>query len=332
MKFRTLGATDIEVSTICMGCWALIGGRTWGRQDRDDSVAAIRAAFDAGVTCFDTAPAYGDGESEALLGEALAGHRNEIVLATKISRGEVAPADLRASCERSLELLGTDRLDLLQVHWPNPKVPQEETFRAMEALKREGKVRAIGVSNYGISYLREVADAWGIQSNQVAYNLLWRGIEHEIQPFCTDREISILPYSSIAQGLLSGKFHRPDDVPAGRARTRHFSTDRPETRHGEPGAERLTFEAIDRIRTIAREAGVPMTRASLAWLLSRPGVASVIVGARNPTQARENAAAGDVELPPDVLEAMTRATDPLKDAFDSNADMWQSDSRMDRVD
>jgi aryl-alcohol dehydrogenase-like predicted oxidoreductase len=330
MEHRKLGRTDVVVSTICLGCWALIGGGTWGPQDRRDSVEAIRAAADAGITFFDTAPAYGDGESESLVGEALGKRIDEMVVATKVSRGELAPDDLRASCERSLKLLGAERIDLLQIHWPNPDVPLADTLDAMQRLRDEGKIGLIGVSNFGPDYLADAMDLARVESNQVSYSLLWRPIEHEIRPMCVDAGMSVLPYSPLCQGLLTGKFRSAEEVPDGRARSRLFSKDRPESRHQEPGAEAETFRAIDRIRAICREAGVAMNHAALAWLLRRPGVPSVIAGARNPEQARSNAAAGDVTLSDDVLRALTEATAPVKAKVGANADMWQTDSRMTR--
>ena len=165
-------------------------------------------------------------------------------------------------------------------------------------------------------------------SNQLAYNLLFRAIEFEIAPLCRENQIGITPYSSLAQGLLTGKFASADDVPEGRARTRHFSCDRPQARHGEPGAEVETFEAIARIRRISDDAGIPMNRLALAWLLAQPGVTSVIAGARNADQARANALAADMQLSDDTLAALTASTDPLKHKLGPNPDMWSREPRI----
>jgi aryl-alcohol dehydrogenase-like predicted oxidoreductase len=328
MEYRKLGRTDIEVSAVCMGCWSITGGRTWGAQDRGDSLAALRAALDAGITFFDTAPAYGDGESEQLLAKALDGLRQEVVIATKVSRRDLAARDVRRSCEASLRRLRTDYIDLLQPHWPSPDVPLSETFAALEKLRAQGKVRAIGVSNFGASYLREVLGRWRIESNQVAYSLLFRSPEFDVLGLCRGNDVGLLCYSPLCQALLTGKFACADDVPEGRARTRHFSKDRPQARHGEPGCEAETFRAIARIREIAGDR--PMGRVALAWLLAQPGVASVIAGGRNAVQAADNASAGDLKLPPETVEALARATEPVKDRLGPNCDMWQSDSRADR--
>lgn len=198
---------------------------------------------------------------------------------------------------------------------------------ALEELRAEGKVRAIGVSNFGPRDLAELTTAGRVESDQLAYSLLWRGIEHELQALCAESGAGILAYSPMAQGMLTGKFTAADDVPAPRARTRHFGSWREHCRHNEPGAEAETFAAIEAVRAVCREAGLRMSRASLAWLLSREGVASVLAGARNAEQARNNAAAADLDLSQDVLDALTRATDPLKERFGSALDMWEEDGK-----
>jgi len=330
MQYRKLGRTGVDVSVVCQGCWSLIGGMTWGDQDRDDSVAAIHAALDEGINFFDTAEGYGSGESEQLLGRALGARRKDVVVASKVSPSHLAPDQLVVHCEQSLRALGSDWIDLYQIHWPSPTVPIAETLATMETLRAAGKIRFVGVSNFGTSYMEELLAAGRVESNQLCYSLLWRGIEHEIQPLCEANDIGILCYSPICQGLLTGKFATADDVPDGRARSRLFSKDRPESRHGEPGCEAETFAAIDRIREICAAAGVSMTEAALAWLLARPAVTSVIAGGRTAEQTRQNARAGDVTLPDEVLTALTDAGEAVKACIGTNCDMWQGESRMER--
>ena len=331
MRYRKLGRTDIEVSVICQGCWSLVSDDfNWGHNDPDDSVAAIRASLDSGVNFLDTAEGYGDGESEEIVARALGDRRGEVILASKVSGSNLALAELKAACEQSLRRLKTDVIDLYQLHWPSPDVPLAESVGALEDLENEGKIRVAGVSNFGVSYMPELLAAGRVESNQLPYNLLWRPIEKAILPMCRENDLSVLCYSPIMQGLLAGKFSSPDEVPDSRARMRHFSSSRPDTRHGEPGFEAETFEAIDRIRSICEAVDLPMAQDSMAWLLARDGVASVIVGGRNAEQARENAAAGDVELPPDAQEALTDATERIKELAGDNCDMWQHDSRMER--
>ena len=330
MEYRRLGQTDMQVSSVCLGCWALIGGSTWGDQDRDESLATVRAALDVGVNFFDTAAGYGDGESEKLLGKALADVRKDVVIATKVSFGQLAPEDVARSCDRSLRLLQTDVIDLLQIHWPRADVPLADTLGAMQRLQEAGKVRAIGVSNFGTSYLQELLALGRIETNQLCYSLLFRAIEHEIQPMCVENDIGILCYSPLCQGVLTGKFASADDVPEGRARSRLFSKDRPQSRHGEPGCEAEAFAAVARLREIARRLGEPMGRVALAWLLARDGVTSAIAGARSVAQARENARAADLKLPADALDELAAVTEEVKARIGPNADMWQTESRMER--
>jgi myo-inositol catabolism protein IolS len=330
MRYRKLGRTDISVSAICLGCWALIGDDTWGHQDREESLATVRAALDAGISFFDTAPGYGDGDSEELLGRALADVRRDVVIATKVSRGQLAPGDAVRSCERSLRLLKTDVIDLLQVHWPSADVPLAETLGAMERLREAGKVRAIGVSNFGASWLGELRLLGRAETNQVNYSLLFRAVEHEVRPICLEEEIGILCYSPLCQGLLTGKFAGPDDVPDGRARSRLFSKDRPQARHDEPGCEAEAFRAVAEVRRIAASVGRPAGRVALAWVLAQPGVTSAIAGARSPAQVRENALAADLSLDRETLDGLAAATDEVKTRLGPNIDMWQTDSRAER--
>jgi len=328
MEYRRIGATDIEVSTVAMGCWAIVGDAFWGAQEESDSLAAIRAALDAGVNFFDTAEAYGNGQSEALLGKELVGKRDKVVLATKASPGNLAPDRVAEACENSLKRLLTDAIDLYQVHWPNREIPVADTMDALEKLKAQGKVRAIGVCNFGARDLGDALAAGRCESNQLPYNLLWRAIEYDIQEKCVENHVGILCYSPLQQGLLTGKFRSPDEVPEGRARSRHFSKDRARSRHTEDGCEKETFEAIDRVRAICERIEQPMADVALAWLLRRPGVASVLAGARNPEQMRENARAAELKLPPDALDELTQATEHVKALLGPNADLWAAESRI----
>jgi myo-inositol catabolism protein IolS len=329
MQYRQLGRSQLKVSVVAMGCWPIVGDATWGPQDEKDSVAAIHAALDAGINFFDTAEAYGeDGYSEKLLGRELASRRSEVVIASKVLPSHMAAKDLRASCEASLKRLRTDYIDLYQMHWANWDIPIGEPLTVLKRLRDEGKVRVIGCSNFGPLDLAELLGQGRVEANQLAYNMLWRAVEYEVQPICVRHDVSILAYCPLQQGLLTGKFKSPDEVPEGRARTRHFSKDRARTRHGEPGAEQETFEALRAIQSVGEKIGEPMADVALAWLLARPAVASVLAGARNAEQIRINARAADVTLAPDVLERLTRATDVLKERFGTNIDMWQSDSRL----
>jgi myo-inositol catabolism protein IolS len=331
MEYRKLGQSTLEVSTICMGCWAIAGDQVWGEQDEQEAIAALQSAVEVGINFFDTAEAYGGGRSEELIGKAFREMRQDVILATKASGDHARPAELRKACEESLQRLQTDYIDVYYLHWPNWEVPFEETLGEMARLREEGKIRFAGCSNFGKQDLEAILKVSHIEVNQLAYNLLFRAIEQEIVPTCLRHEVSVATYSPLLHGILTGKFATLDDIPDERARTRHFSSQRrPMTRHGGPGAEAETAAALTRIREICDDAGLPMTNVALAWLLAQPAVATVIAGARSPEQIHANAKAVELQLSGDVLTALTEATDPLKVALGTNADMWENEqnSRM----
>ena len=327
MKYARLGNTDMRISKISMGCWQLGGGLDWGDQDEALSIATIHTAIDLGINLFDTAEMYSDGGSEKILAKALKGRRSDVFIATKIHTMPMVKATVKKACEASLSRLETDRIDLYQIHFIDRGIPIEETLEAFEELKIEGKIRAVGTCNSGINDINTLLKGGQIETNQIPYSLIWRAIEFGIKQTCIDSSIGLLCYSPLALGLLAGRFHSADEVPAGRARTRHFSKERSYTRHGEPGFERETFEAINEIRRICGEAELPMARAAMAWVLAQDGVTSVIVGARNPAQIRENVEAVSEGIPPAVLKQLSEATDTLKQLLGPNPDPWQSDSR-----
>jgi myo-inositol catabolism protein IolS len=328
MITRQLGQTDIFVSPIAMGCWTIAGDAAWGRQDEADSIATIHAALDKGINFFDTAEAYGDGYSEQVLGAALAGIRHDVVIATKFNPSYRSTADIQRACEDSLRRLKTDYIDLYQLHWPNRYLPVAAILETLAALLQQGKIRAAGVCNFGVEDLHDLLAVGRCETNQVPYSLLWRAIEFEIKEQCLENNVGILAYSPLVQGLLTGKFSSADEVPEERARTRHFSKSRPQSRHNEPGHEAETFKTIDRIRRICLDIHEPMARAAIAWLLQQSGVASVLVGVRRPEQVIENVAAAELVLPPEVIDALDEATANLKKKLGANPDLWQSESRF----
>ncbi|MEY4550575.1 MAG: hypothetical protein RL685_6770 [Pseudomonadota bacterium] len=326
MRYTVLPGSEIRVSVIAMGCWALAGDATWGEQSEADSVAAVRAALDAGINFFDTAPGYGDGLSERRVGLGLRGVRERAVIATKVGPEAMRPDELVASVERSLGLLGTDYVDLLQIHWPSREVPLAETWGALERLREQGKARVLGVSNFGPLDLAELLRLGVPVTNQVPYSLLSRAVEVELVPTCLAGSVGILCYSPLLWGLLAGTYRTADDVPAGRARSRHFSPKRPQIRHTEPGCEAETFEALARVRACAERLSVPMSDLAVAWLLHQPAVTSVLAGIRRPDQALANARAAELRLDTGTLRELDDATAAVKRALGANPDLWQSGS------
>jgi len=328
MRYRNLGRSDMEVSSVCMGCWAIAGGKMWGPQEESDAIEAIRTSLDAGVNFFDTAEGYGGGESERLLGKGLGERRKEAIVATKVSPRNLEPEKLRAACESSLKDLKTDVIDLYQIHWPNWDIPIDDSMGAMQKLKDEGKIRAIGVSNFGKRDLSDALSCGRVESDQLCYSLVWRAVEYEVQPLCVENDVGILCYSPLAQGLLTGKYESFDDMPPPRTRSRLFSGERETSRHGGPGCEPELAEAMHGIRKACDGLAMSMGNVALAWLLAQPAITSVIAGARNADQARANAGAAEVKLPLDVVSELDRITQAVKEKMGANCDPWQSESRI----
>lgn len=328
MRYYTPENTHLSISKIALGCWGFAGGSMWGTQEDADSIATVTAALDAGINFFETAQGYGDGYSEEVLGKALVGRRHRAVIATKIRPADISSIGIEAACEQSLKRLQTDTIDLLQPHWPVHHIPVDELLQAVTRLREAGKIRAFGVSNYGVRDLSEILRYGDVASNQLPYSLLFRAIEYDVQPLCVQKNVGMLCYSTLLHGLLTGKYHTPADVPDGRARTRHFSSSRPQTRHGEAGCEREVFEAIEQIRQAAADIGHPMSLVSVSWVLHQPGVASVIVGARQPEQISQMAAATELMLDSQTIQRLNTASEQLKNVMGPNPDMWMAKSRF----
>ena len=328
LEKRQLGQSDLMVSPLCLGCWALAGGSGWGDQDEQVAIDTIHAALDHGINFLDTAEGYGGGYSEEIVGKALVGRREQAVLATKISPTHTQPAELRGYLEASLRRLQTDYIDHYIVHWPITTHSVSESFAVLQELKQEGKVRSIGVSNYGARQLGELLETGAqIDCNQLHYSLLSRAIEFEILPLLRENGIGASAYMPLTQGLLVGKYRTVDEVPPFRARTRHFSSERPMARHDAPGAETETFAAIEAVRQIAESIGEPMANVALAWVMARPGLVAAIGGARSPAQVERNVKAMETVLSAETIAHLDAATEELKNTLGANPDYWNTEDK-----
>lgn len=322
---RTLGRSGIEVGAIGFGAWAIGGplydgnGKAigWGEVDDDESVAALRRALELGITFFDTADVYGAGHSERVIGRAFAGRRDEIVIATKfghlfdagrrISDGvDVSPEHIRRACRASLERLGTDHIDLYQLHRPDPEVPIADTLGALAEAVRAGLVREIGCSNFSAAQIAEAAAAVApgaprFVSVQNELSMLKRDDEKEVLPACREHGLAYLPYFPLFSGLLTGKYRKGQPLPEGTRIT------------GNPRWEQHLTEAnldlIEDLVTFAAERGKELVDLAFAWLLAKPEVASVIAGATSAEQVRRNAQAGAWELTPEEVGAVDALLD-----------------------
>ena len=322
MEYRKLGSSDLEVSVMSFGAWQLGDTGYWGADAEADEQAAVDAAINAGINLFDTAEGYGGGESEKALGKALGAKRDHVLIASKVSGGNCAPDKLRASCEASLERLGTDRLDLYQIHWPFRHVPFEDTYAELCRLKDEGKIREIGVSNFGPIDLCDWMAKGACMSNQLGYNIVFRAIEFEILPACQKYSVGILAYMPLMQGILTGRWRTIEEIPENRRRTRHFSGEREGVRYGEQGCEDVLMDTLRQIGEVAASLGEPVANVAMAWLIAQPGVTSIIVGARNPRQVTRNVTAVGLKLDEATIARLSEISRPLKEALGTNADMW----------
>lgn len=319
------GSSSLYLSRLGIGCWSFGGSESdyWGAQDQSEVEAMVNTALDKGVTYFDTAEAYNDGRSETALGRALKHRRMEAVIGTKVWPNHASPVLLRKHCEASLRRLDTDFIDLYMLHWPLTEFPLGPALQTLAALKEEGKIRHIGLSNFGVQQLREVA-AVGVEiaANQLCYSLLSRAIEFEILPECVNMGIGVIAYMPLQQGLLTGKYHTPAEVPDIRARTRHFSGSRPLSRHGEPGAEQEVFDVLAGLRVISAETGIPISSLALAWAAHRPGITCALAGLRSRDQLAEAVEGSMLDLGREHMAKLTSLTESVKEKLGSNADYF----------
>ncbi|MGD1823594.1 MAG: aldo/keto reductase [Pleomorphochaeta sp.] len=322
-----LGKTDLQTSKIVYGCMG--GAGAFGEQKEKDSIEALQTAYDLGINFFDTAEGYGDGYSEQLLNKALKNHRKDIVILSKALPVNVGKENLIAACERSLKNLGTDYIDIYLLHWPNRDVRLEESIEALNILKKAGKIKNFGVSNYGeqdLTDITKISDS--ICVNEVAYNLFFRAIEYGTLPTSINNNIPVLCYSSLMQGLLAGKYKNIIDFPDNRARTRMFdSRTRLQCRHGENGCEDELQIALDGIWNVVKETPYSMEELSVGWLKKQIGVGGIIVGTRNKEQSLGLKKLIDVDLDKDLVNKLTEITNNLKIALGSNIDMWDFRTR-----
>ncbi|REF99813.1 aryl-alcohol dehydrogenase-like predicted oxidoreductase [Asanoa ferruginea] len=328
MEHRALGRSGLWVSEIIYGNWLTHGESV----DRAAATACVRAALDAGITTFDTADVYAQGEAEVVLGEALRGVRREsLELATKVclptgtgpnDRG-LSRKHVLESCHASLRRLGTDYVDLYQAHRFDQRTPLEETLVAFDDLVRQGKVRYIGVSEWTAAQISEaltLADELGptrrIVANQPQYNMLWRVIEPEVLPLCRREGIAQIVFQPLAQGVLTGKYLPGSAPPAG---SRAAGAGRAPRFIGRVLGDAV-LDRVQRLRPLADQAGLTMAQLAIAWTLRTDGISGAIIGATRPEQVTENASAAGVHLTPEILAAIDQTlgdlvdTDPTKTA------------------
>jgi aryl-alcohol dehydrogenase-like predicted oxidoreductase len=317
MEYRKLGNSELNLSVVTFGAWAA-GGMMWGGTDHKASVDAMKASFDLGVTTFDTAPVYGMGYSEQLVGEAIKGlPRDQVQILTKFglswdstlgeyyfdtvgNDGKMVHIYRNArkdfiikECEASLKQLGTDYIDLYQIHWSDPTTPVSESMEAVAKLIEQGKVRYAGVCNYSVELLKEAAKYVPIVSEQVPYSMVKRGIETEIVPYCLNQGLGILAYSPLQRGLLTGKMNpghtfEPNDSRIG------------QVWYKEENLKRINA-FLKKLEPLAESKNATIGQLVIRWTLEQPGITVALVGARNVAQAVQNAGAALIQLDPEEL-------------------------------
>lgn len=312
MEYRKLGNSDLNVSIVTFGAWAA-GGWMWGGTERSEAVKAIRAGFEYGVTSIDTAPVYGQGTSEEIVGEAIKGiPRDKVQILTKYglnwegTNGEFYfssknnqgnPIDIYRysgkesiikECETSLRLLGTDYIDLYQIHWADSTTPVQETMEAVAQLIKQGKVRYAGVCNYNVALMKEAAKYIDLVSDQVSYSMVKRDIEKELVPYLIENNQSVLAYSPLQRGLLSGKIKPGHSFAEG------------DTRVDQPYYSDKNIPLINaflqKIKPLADDKKATLSQLVIRWTVEQPGITIALVGARNATQSVENALAAQLKL------------------------------------
>lgn len=313
MQYRKLGNRTLEVSRISVG--ADVPAHTMDRRERETLLETFRHGADQGVNLFDTAEGYGNGLSEELLGEAVAPFREKIYIASKVSMDHLAYGDVIAACENSLRRLKTDYLDLYYIHIPNDSIPLEETMEAFARLKSQGKIHGVGVSNFSRAQLERAGKVVGIDVLQCGYNPLWRKPEKELIPYCLENGISIIPYSPLAHGLLTGMFGPDLDLSTLEGHRRRVLLFQPEWYP-------LCSGVVEQLRPIAARHGRTVAQVTLHWILARPGITALLSGGQTPAQLDENLAALEFALAPGEIDEITKLSEPLKSTLPDWQSIW----------
>lgn len=292
MRYKQLGETDMNVSVIGVGTWQM-GGERWGDVERKENIAAIREAFENGVNFIDTAPAYGKGYSETVVAEAIKGYRNKIFVATKVgivwddidgpNKKYAGYDSVIRECEASLKRLDIDMIDLYMVHWPDVTTPIEETMRALNKLKEQGKIRHIGVSNFSIEQMEEVKKYATLATLQPPYSMVSRDSE-EIMKWCKANDVGTITYGSLGSGVLTGAYRELPKFEENDWRLTFYPF------YKEPMFSQI-MELLKKLDEIAANHRVPVAQVALNWSTQNPIVDTALVGMRNPKEAKENCAA-----------------------------------------
>ncbi len=296
---RQIGSIPFDATVLGLGCWAF-GGSQWGGQEDADSVSAMQAALDVGINHFDTAQGYGGGRSEKVVGQFIQG-RPGVFVASKFGFGTPDAAAALAAVDQSRERLQLDCIPLYYVHWPRSGVDMRPIFEGLEQARAQGKIGGIGVSNFSVAQMEHAQEAARLDAHQFCYNMFWRFPERDVIPFCRQHGIGTVTYSSIAQGILTGKFGPNPTFAEG--------DQRPKVVLFDPDVYPHLYAATEQLKEIAAGAGRSLVHLAIRWTAAQPGIDSVLVGARRGDQVLDNAAAFEGEVDASVLQRMTEASD-----------------------
>ena len=329
MSLFQLGTSSLKVSRLMIGCWSFGSedGGYWGEQKQSDVNALVSEALENDINFFDTAVAYNNGKSEVSLGTALKGKRDRAIICNKINVVDREKlANFEEIFKESLNRLDTDYVDLMMIHWPHKDGELlKANIEAFLKLKEKGMIREIGVSNFGVSTMK-IAKECGVNiaCNEFGYNLLCRGIEKEILPYCLENKIDILAYSPLMQGILTGKYTKVTEIPYSRRRTVHFSKmDNPDSLHGRPGADAEMEQLFKDLKALSSETGIACSSLALGWLNRQKGVTCVIAGCRNVDQLKENKVSLNVKLTDDIVRHLHEITQPVIDKISDCLDIYR---------
>jgi aryl-alcohol dehydrogenase-like predicted oxidoreductase len=318
---------DLEFSAVGFGCWGISGGDVWNNTTDENSIAAVQRALDLGVNFFDVAPVYGFGHAEEVLGRALTGRRQDVIIGSKCGlvwddqkniTNDLTAANVRREIDDSLRRLQTDYIDVYQLHWPDPATPIEETMAALLKIQAAGKIRYIGVSNFSLGLMQQAMATGAVASYQGLYNLLERNpdsyhniplayrVEDEILPFCREQGLAFFPYSPLFQGLLTDGFKATDNFDENDARAANPKL---------VGETFNTYFAVsEKLREFAREIGKPLSQIAINWLINQAAVTSVICGAQTPQHVEENVGSTRWDLTDEMMDSIARILQPYRAA------------------
>lgn len=314
MTYREMGTTGVKLSNLVLGAWTLGDGNSRDDMTDESSIAAIHAAIDAGINMIDTAEIYGGGRSEEIIGRALKGRRDDIMVATKVWRDNLTKEGVEKSLTASLKRLGTDYVDVYQIHRPSDTVPIEETMGALVEQQKKGRIRFLGVSNFSAAQMEEASKIARFETSQPPYNLFWRFVEDEDNPWCREHDVTVIPWSPLGQGILSGKYDVDHPLPEGDGRNHNLVFMQP--------AFDVASQAIVRMREISSDLGCTVAQLSLAWLIHQPGKVVPIAGPRTPEQLEGVLPAAELKLPEDVLCELDTLGNKVTDAVRKMPELW----------